>query len=775
VSGNPGAAFDGRPPDQKAAVETVSELLSQQFALFQNLGLMAGLALAYSLLNPYLNGLSRTGRGLALGLLFGAAGAASMAIAIELTPGLIFDTRGVPLLLAGVFGGPWAAIVAGTSVAFVRVLIGGAGVAPAMLSVTAFALLSIALGQLRTRRGALTPLILGAGGLFSMVPVFLGLSVLGLDTAVTVIQAIGLPLAVTYAVGCAGVGFLLMLEDRRRDAERELVAARQAAEQANAAKSTFLAQISHELRTPMAAISGSLELLSTRPLADGQREIVTVTRRAANNLLELLDDLLDLSRAEAERVALDAQPVDLDSLLGDAASLFTARANPGVAVQSVRDPGLPAVVIVDPKRLREIVHNLMGNAVKFTQRGFVEVSAQMAPAADGVAPRFTIAVRDTGPGVAADRAEAIFEAFEQAESGTARRFGGSGLGLAISRKLARAMGGDVTLTSTPGLGSCFTLDLPLVEALPDAVPAAQPGQGALQALVARQPLAGRAVLLAEDVGANRTILTGMLETLGATVTAVADGQAAVDAVRRAGDAPFDLALMDMHMPVLDGMAAVAAIRELPGGPAQTPIVALTADATPDNRAGYEASGLDGFLTKPVDWTRLVAVADAVAAPGSMHATTAAPEGNTPPDTAPLDNTPAQPPLWNAQVRGDLQSTLGEVRMADLLAAWPGSTWTTLETLDAARAMPDGPVRRETVQRQAHALRGAAANYGFERLAAAAATLQQTDDSRQHPGLIASVRDEAEAAIGAIDAYLAGTARGEPPANVPADTARTRVS
>ena len=747
----------------------MSELLSQQFALFQNLGLLAGLALAYSVASPRLARVSGQVRGVALGLLFGAAGSASMAISIELAPGLIFDTRGVPLLLAGVFGGPWAAIIAAALVGFVRVLIGGAGVAPAMLSLAGFAILSIGLGQLRTRRGALQPLVLGAGGMLSMVPVFLGLTVLGLDTAVSIIQAIGLPLTVTYGLGCAAVGFLLMLEDRRRDAERQLIDARKAAEQANAAKSTFLAQISHELRTPMAAISGSLELLSTRPLADHQREIVTVTRRAANNLLELLDDLLDLSRAEAGRITLDTQPVDLDSLLGDAASLFTARAKPGVAVRSTRDPAAPAAVMADPKRLREILHNLMGNAVKFTERGFVEVSAHRVPAADGDAPRLTIAVRDTGPGVAAGRLEAIFQAFEQAESGTARRFGGSGLGLAISRKLAQAMGGDVTLTSTPGLGSCFTLDLPLIEAAPEAVPVAQPGQGTLQALVARQPLAGRTVLLAEDVDANRTILTGMLETLGAEVTAVADGQAAVDAVRRAGDTPFDLALMDMHMPVMDGMAAVGAIRELPGRPALTPMVALTADATPDNRAGYEASGLDGFLTKPVDWARLVAMADAVAAPAAVGTT--APPGT---DASPGTDA-ALPPVWNAQVRGDLESTLGTVRVCDLLAAWPESVRSTLETLDAAQAMPDADERADTVRRQAHALRGAAANYGFERLAAVAGALQQSDDTGQHPRLIGSLRGEADAAVSEIDAYLAGAGAGECAAGEPAGPARPGVS
>jgi signal transduction histidine kinase/CheY-like chemotaxis protein/HPt (histidine-containing phosphotransfer) domain-containing protein len=728
----------------------VSELLSQQFALFQNLGLMAGLALAYSLLSPRLTRLSKTARGVALGLLFGAAGAASMAIAIELKPGLIFDTRGVPMLLAGVFGGPWAAIVAAACVAVVRTLIGGAGVAPAMLSLGAFALLSIALGRLRTRWGALTPLILGAGGLASMVPVFLGLTILGLDTAVSIIQAIGLPLAVTYSLGCAGVGVLLMLEDRRREAEQQLVAARKAAEQANAAKSTFLAQISHELRTPMAAISGSLELLSTRPLADEQREIVTVTRRAAANLLGLLDDLLDLSRADAGRIALDPQPVDLDSLLGDAASLFKARAKPGVEVRSAREPGLPAVVTADPKRLREIVHNLMGNAVKFTERGFVEVTAAPSPADAGGQPRLTIAVRDTGPGVPAERAEAIFEAFEQAESGTARRFGGSGLGLAISRKLARAMGGDVTLTSTPGLGSSFTLDLPLVEAAPDAEAAIQPGDGTLQALVARQPLAGRSVLLAEDVEANRTILTGMLETLGATVTAVPDGQAAVAAIETAGANTFDLALMDMHMPVMDGMAAVRTIRALPDGPAQTPIVALTADATPDNRAGYEASGLDGFLTKPVDWPRLVAVADAVAAPTAVAADA----------PAPARTDAAQPPVWNAQMRADLETTLGPVRLADLLAAWPESMRTTLQALEAAEAMPQTD-RGDTIRRQAHALRGAAANYGFERLAAVAGTLQQTEDTGEQSRLIAAVKTEAQAAIAEIDAYLAAARGGAP--------------
>jgi hypothetical protein len=747
----------------------LSELLSQQFALFQNLGLMAGLALAYSLLSPRLARLAQTARGLALGLVFGAAGAASMSIAIELTPGVIFDTRGVPMLLAGVFGGPWAAIVAAASVGFVRVLIGGAGVAPAMLSLAAFALLSIALGRLRMRRGALQPLILGAGGLFSMVPVFLGLTVLGLDTAVSIMQAIGLPLAVTYSLGSAGVGFLLMLEDRRRDAERQLVQARRTAEEANAAKSTFLAQISHELRTPMAAISGSLELLSTRSLADDQREIVTVTRRAAANLLGLLDDLLDLSRVEAGRIALESQPVELDSLLGDAASLFSARAQPGVSVSSARDPDLPALVMADPKRLREIVHNLMGNAVKFTERGFVELTASRVAGENGAGARMIIAVRDTGPGVAPERAEAIFEAFEQAESGTARRFGGSGLGLAISRRLARAMDGDVTLTSTPGLGSCFTLDLPLVEAAADAIPATQPGHGALQALVARQPLAGRTVLLAEDVDANRTILTGMLETLGAKVTAVADGEAAVAAVRRAGDNAFDLALMDMHMPVMDGMAAVRAIRALPGAPARTPVVALTADATPDNRAGYEASGLDGFLTKPVDWARLVAVADAVAAPSApgtgddpSDAAPSAPaaRSQTCRPGAPQPDAPALPPVWSAQARADLESTLGVARLADLLAAWPGSVQTTLQALDAAQAMPEPGERVDTVRRQAHALRGAAANYGFERLAAVAGTLQHTDDTARHPGLIASIAAEVAAATAAIEAYLASARGGE---------------
>ncbi|MBK1697116.1 ATP-binding protein [Rhodovibrio salinarum] len=632
----------------------MTNLLPHHLALFQNLGLMAVVALAYSMGSRPIARTPPFVRGILIGLVFGGAGALAMMIAIPLAPGIIIDVRSVPLILAGAFGGPWAAIIAASVIAPVRILIGGTGVEPALLSLIGTTILSIGLWHVRQRMQHWQMLALGAAGVLSMVPIFLGLLVLGLDRGIMLFQSIGLELMLTHTIGCVGLGFLLLVEDQRRNIETQLVAARQAAEQANAAKSNFLAQISHELRTPMAAITGSLELLSSQNIPEGQRSLVTVTRRAANNMIELLNDLLDLSRVESGRITLDPQPVDLDALLGDTVSLFTGRAQSNVEVTCRRDPDVPAAVMADPKRLRQIVHNLMGNAVKFTERGFIEISVDLGPdTADG--PNLIVQVRDTGPGIPADRQEAVFDVFEQAEAGTARRFGGSGLGLAISRKLARAMGGGITLASTYGVGSCFAVSLPLVAADPENVPA-QPGDGTLKELVTEQPLAGRCILLAEDVDANRTILTGMLHALGAEVTPVADGQAAVDAVQAAGEQTFALVLMDMHMPVMDGMSAVRAIRALPGAPARTPIVALTADATPENQAGYESSGLDGFLTKPVDWSRLVSLAQALS-PVRAPNTAAAPPTSEPVDPGP------QLPVWNARFRTDLETTLGASRFA----------------------------------------------------------------------------------------------------------------
>jgi CheY-like chemotaxis protein len=295
------------------------------------------------------------------------------------------------------------------------------------------------------------------------------------------------------------------------------------------------------------------------------------------------------------------------------------------------------------------------------------------------------------------------------------------------------------------VGSCFTVSLPLVAADPHRV-AAHPGDGTLMELVARRPLHGQAVLLAEDIDVNRTVLTGMLESLGAEVTAVADGQAAIEAVRAAGEQPFALILMDMHMPIVDGMEAVRAIRALPGAAARTPIAALTADATPENRAIYESSGLDDFLTKPVDWTRLVSVATALGA----IAPASGPKPET--ETAPTKAS-TQLPVWNDGLRSDLETTLGPVRFADLLLDWPATVRSSLQALESAGKIADGPARHESVRQQAHALRGAAANYGFERLAATAGQLRETPDDGQREPLVAALHAEAAAAFAAIDAYL----------------------
>ncbi|MBK1670269.1 hypothetical protein CKO28_19775 [Rhodovibrio sodomensis] len=732
---------------------------------------MAGVALAYSLLRHRLENKKPLWYSLVMGSVFGVAGAVSMAVSINLGPGIIFDLRGIPVLLAGPFAGPWAAVVSAAIVAVVRIMVGGAGVPAALLSLVGLLSVSVGLWWLRPRLPGFGPLWLALGGMVAMVPVFASLTALGMDQALMIVRKIGLPLTLTYSAGCGLVGFLLLLEDRRHRAESALDEARVAAEQANTAKSMFLAQISHELRTPMTAITGSLELLSVADLPPEHRSTLNLSRRSANNLRGLLDDLLDLSKINAARLELDPQPYDLDALIGDVQSLFTARAQMnGVTLHLIRDPALPGTLVLDGQRLRQILANLVGNAVKLTTRGFVEISATQSETPDGEM-RLVLAVRDTGPGIPPDRQAAIFDAFEQADTATAQRFGGTGLGLTISRKLAQAMGGDITVESTVGVGSRFTVDLPLCAAPADAVPTT-PGSGALQTLVSARPLSGRRLLLAEDVEANRTILVGMLTALGAEVEAAADGAEALDAVKTAGASPYDLVLMDMHMPVMDGCSAVRAIRRLPEPASQTLIVALTADAMTENRDQYQVAGLDGFLNKPIEWRKLVDLAEALGVANS-NCKQVGPVGKDNGSIAGAPTIEAQDeqaatcdgdpawlaplPVWNSDTRGELMRALGEDQLAELVRAWPALGQALSERIGAAAREPDSTEQAaQDMKADVHALRGAAGNYGFERVAAIAGHIQQADTLNACKPLLDMLAIEIDAVTATIETEMGPT-------------------
>ncbi|MGA0601113.1 ATP-binding protein [Caulobacter sp. KR2-114] len=380
----------------------------------------------------------------------------------------------------------------------------------------------------------------------------------------------------------------------------DLERARAAAEAANAAKSEFLATMSHEIRTPLNGVIGMAQAMAREDLPQMQRERLAVIRQGGETLLRLLNDLLDLSRIEAGRLELEDGVIDMAAAARDAQDAFMALAA-DKDIHFVLDiaPQAAGAWRGDPTRVRQILFNLVSNAVKFTARGAVRV----ALAVDGADVVATVA--DTGPGIPAERLGALFEKFVQADASTTRQYGGSGLGLAICRELAELMGGTITAASVGGEGSTFTLRLPLrraERAAPAAVAALAPADEA--------ECEGLKVLAAEDNPMNQTVLRTLLEQLGVSLEIVGDGAAAVRAAACGG---WDLILMDVQMPVMDGPSAARAIRaeEATAGAPRVPILALTANAMAHHQAEYAAAGMDGFVAKPIQVSELVAAMERV--------------------------------------------------------------------------------------------------------------------------------------------------------------------
>jgi len=514
---------------------------------------------------------------------------------------------------------------------------------------------------------------------------------------------------------------------REREAERRL---REVAESTARSKSEFLATMSHEVRTPMSGVLGISELLLETPLTAEQRDYVQTILSSGKSLLAISNDILDISKIEAGKLDLEAVPLDPVQAVRDVAALFGPRASSkGLTINVDVAPDVPRDVIGDPGRLRQVLSNLLGNSIKFTATGGIRIALSVVEAIeDDVVLAF--AVIDSGIGMTPEQQAKLFQPFSQAEESTSRRFGGTGLGLSICLRLVELMAGHFDVTSTPGEGSRFTFTLRCARA--------ETGSSRIDSATASGPpqrFTGR-VLLVDDNLVNRKVARATLSTLGLAVIEAEDGSQALDALR--GD-PVDLVLMDMNMPVMDGLEATRRIRaaEASEGRPRLPILAMTANVMQDAVDSCLGAGMDGYVPKPFLRSEMIGALSQWLAPAPAAAPdvtpAAAPASEAAPPPQARDGLEAG--VINLPSYRRLEDDMGP-EMSGLVAEFIDSTTLLMDEVWRAAERQD----LDVIKSRAHVLKATAATLGANRLSAMAAALEAVQPAQGPPAALDAISE-----------------------------------